>query len=416
MSKSINQTLLDISKGDSLLEVTYTFLMLSNYAMTNAKHIRTCLDLESLRSKVKEEIINNWPEFVPIPNYMDQLDNDKLQKIIGLVLSLNTEFKTIEPEIRKLISHYTTRIGLSHTPTELKNLISSIVNHYQTQYELNHFFDFNARSGDLLSEVMSLSYSQQPAFYFEEANPIMFQIAQMLFKLSGAERLTLSNCNSLVQSKFIQNKMKVDCVVSYPRLSIILGDEESHVYKPYLSVPLKNADKINSPEALYIQLVKHCLTESGIGIIVVSDGFLSRHGYDKEVRNHFIKKNIIEAVISLPNNLYTGTTLSTSLIILNHNRTPDKKIHFINLAQLGLDKDNINKTCKWLNYPEELDKAHQISISPSIVLENAGSLRPVDYLDEGFKVGISNSTNASKKLDIALNEYLVSYQIWLKNS
>lgn len=413
MHRTISQKLLTLSKGESLLDITYSFLLIACYAKQskNVSHIQTSPDMYPIRTSIFKAALEKWPDTGPFQYHFDKVDNSTITKLIEIVVSLDQNFDDVEFQIRNLITDYTKRLSLSYTPTVLKELIVSIVDTYRQKLTLNTFYDFNARSGDLISQIFTLDLEQTPTLYLEESNPIMHQIGSMLFELSGVERIKFFNKNSLIDSEFIKNKMKADCVLSYPRLSIMLNDEESLPYKPYLSVLPKNNEKIHSPEALYIQLIKFSLNKNGIGLFVVSDGFLSRHGYDKEVREYFIKQNLIEAVISLPNNLYTGTTLSTSLIVVRRNRHPSAKVHFINLSKDFITPDTIKDTCNKLSNLKANSKSNT-SVSRNLITNNQYSLRPIEYLNNEINQESFDSNIAQLELDQAMADYFEAYQKW----
>jgi type I restriction enzyme M protein len=68
--------------------------------------------------------------------------------------------------------------------------------------------------------------------------------------------------------------------------------------------------------------------------IVLDQGALFRKGKEAEIRKGFVEKDLIEAVILLPEKLFYNVTASGIIMILNRNKPEDRrgKILFINAS------------------------------------------------------------------------------------
>ena len=74
------------------------------------------------------------------------------------------------------------------------------------------------------------------------------------------------------------------------------------------------------------------LNDKGVMATVMPHGVLFRGGAEKVIREGIVRANIIEAIISLPPNLFYGTGIPACILVINRNKPKslDNKIVFIN--------------------------------------------------------------------------------------
>lgn len=65
-------------------------------------------------------------------------------------------------------------------------------------------------------------------------------------------------------------------------------------------------------------------------VVLMAVGFTYRSGSEEEFRKYLIEKNYLEAIIQLPPNLHSATSIETTFFVINKDKTDDK-VHFINL-------------------------------------------------------------------------------------
>src|SRR5699024_7388920 len=112
------------------------------------------------------------------------------------------------------------------------------------------------------------------------------------------------------------------------------------------------------------------LGQEGTMAIVLPHGVLFRGGAEGEIRKRLLDKNHIDAVIGLPDKLFTNTGIPVTVIILNKNRLLDASVLMID-ALKSLDKkgkqnviqekdiDKIVDT--YIERTEEKDYSHKAS-------------------------------------------------------
>ena len=86
----------------------------------------------------------------------------------------------------------------------------------------------------------------------------------------------------------------------------------------------------------FIMHMESQLADDGKLATIIPDGVLTRNG-DKEYREYMIENDLVEAVISLPDNLFEGTKTSTSILVLNKDKPEqrEREIMFFNANQEG---------------------------------------------------------------------------------
>lgn len=84
------------------------------------------------------------------------------------------------------------------------------------------------------------------------------------------------------------------------------------------------------------------LKESGTMAIVLPHGVLFRGGAEGVIREKLLRDGSIDAVIGMPANLFYGTSIPTTVIILKKNRT-SRDVLFIDASQGFVKNKNQNK-------------------------------------------------------------------------
>lgn len=126
---------------------------------------------------------------------------------------------------------------------------------------------------------------------------------------------------------------------------------------------LKSVKRISS-EWAYITSTISQLKIGGKGVVVIPDGLLGRIN-DYEIRKHFIEKGRIEAVISLPCNIFKNVSVKVSLLVISEN---NKTVKFIDASEIYqstrrvniLSDENINEILNLLSNDGEKSTTKRI--------------------------------------------------------
>ena len=65
-------------------------------------------------------------------------------------------------------------------------------------------------------------------------------------------------------------------------------------------------------------------------VVLMPVGFTYRGSIEEEFRKHLVEKNYLEAIIQLPPNLHSATSIETTFFVINKQKN-NEKVHFINL-------------------------------------------------------------------------------------
>ena len=133
---------------------------------------------------------------------------------------------------------------------------------------------------------------------------------------------------------------KFDLVVSNPPFSDKAwsnGIDPSHDkferFDGYGIPPKKNGDY-----AFLLHVLKS-LKSTGKGAIILPHGVLFRGNVEAEIRKNILKRGYIKGIIGLPPNLFYGTGIPASIIILDKENAQNRKGIFIIDASKGFVKD-----------------------------------------------------------------------------
>lgn len=89
--------------------------------------------------------------------------------------------------------------------------------------------------------------------------------------------------------------------------------------------------KIHKGTVLDVAHFEHILAQtSSKAVVLMATGFTFSGGVEEAFRKHLIEQNYLEAIIQLPPNLHSATSIETVFFVVNKQKSDDK-VHFINL-------------------------------------------------------------------------------------
>ena len=165
-----------------------------------------------------------------------------------------------------------------------------------------------------------------PRLYGQEMNLNTWAICQMNLFLQGVDEAHVVRGDTLRHPKHFRRGrlMAFDRVLANPPFSLKnWGWEEWRTGDPY------GRDRYGCPPRAYgdLAFVQHMLASlapAGMLGVVVPRGILYRGGAEASIRRGLIEDDLIEAVISLPPNLFYGTGVSACVMIINR-RKPEAR-------------------------------------------------------------------------------------------
>ncbi len=180
----------------------------------------------------------------------------------------------------------------------------------------------------------------------QEKNRNTYVIARMNMVLHGYENATIEHGDTFDNPKFLNDgKLKqFDIVLANPPWNQSNWHHEKWTkHDPYdrftFGLPPKG-----SGDWAWLQLMYASLKKGGRMGIVLDNGVLFRGSSEGTIRQQFIEKDLIEAVIGLPGNLFYNTSSPGCLVIFNDNKPKNRqgKILVIDASKDFLEGKNQN--------------------------------------------------------------------------
>jgi len=206
------------------------------------------------------------------------------------------------------------------TPSLVCKLLSSLVG-VQEKYKV---CDLWCRNGEILIEATKDIADVRIRGWSNKINENELSI--MLAVISGCDDFHIENKNILFENALsIDNEF--DVVLSNPPFSIPFNkydiDSELTIWgKP----PERYSDFLFLAKALQM------LNDNGRAAIVVSTSVLDRSGAEKKIRENLSKSGFIKTIIRLPKKIFTGTPVSTAVILLDK-KNDSETIRMIDATQ-----------------------------------------------------------------------------------
>jgi type I restriction enzyme M protein len=277
------------------------------------------------------------------------LDDDRLALLIEVVSRHRLGLKNAEPDIlgrayeyllRKFAEGQGQSAGEFYTPKEVGWLMAHLIDPqpYRTVY------DPTCGSAGLLIKCRLLfeerhpkDKSKAPKLFGQELNPVTFAMAKMNMFLHDYTDSTFQIGDSFTKPGFAAEGAglrKFDYVVANPMWNQDNYDEtlyENDQWKRFEYGPAPSS----SADWGWLQHIAASLTENGRAAVVLDTGAVSRgsgsksSSKEKLIRQGFVEADFIEGVILLPENLFYNTPSPGVIIVLNRNKLPTRKGHFL---------------------------------------------------------------------------------------
>ncbi len=292
-----------------------------------------------------------------------------------------------------LISQFASEAGKKagefYTPAMVSDMMAQIVTIDQKDKKLFSVFDPTMGSGSLMLNVRKyLTYQDNVKFHGQELNTTTFNLAKMNLILHGvdSEDMNLRNGDTLNKDWPTDEPYTFDSVVMNPPYSAKWSADASFVDDSRFNRYGKLAPKSKADFSFLLHGYYH-LKETGTMAIVLPHGVLFRSAAEGTIRQKLLEDGSIYAVIGMPANLFFGTSIPTTVIILKKNRTT-RDVLFIDASndfikgknQNKLSKENIEKIVSAFVERKGIEKyAHLASFDE--IQENDYNLNIPRYVD-----------------------------------
>lgn len=246
-----------------------------------------------------------------------------------------------------LISNYAKNAGKSggefFTPQHVSKLIAQLAMHKQTS--VNKIYDPACGSGSLLLQAKKHfdNHIVQEGFFGQELNHTTYNLARMNMFLHNVnyDKFQIELGDTLITPHFGDDK-PFDAIVSNPPYSVnwIGSDDPTLINDDRFAPAGVLAPKSKADFAFVLHALSY-LSSKGRAAIVCFPGIFYRGGAEQKIRKYLVDNNYVETVISLAPNLFYGTTIAVTILVLAKNK-PNTNIQFIDASDKEFFKKETN--------------------------------------------------------------------------
>lgn len=272
-------------------------------------------------------------EGVLLTKDLEDIEEDILQRLVSLINQVEVTPQLIE----EVLYHFSVNEGKLGgefmTPPPVSKLMSLLLN-----IKGGTIYDGTAGVAQLLIEVGGRASKSGNDYYLfgQEINPDTWAIGKMNLVMHGMKH-EFALGNTLSNPAYLEGSQlkRFDYVIMNFPFSVKGWGRDKAEYDLYKRFPYGIPSESNADLA-FVQQGLSSLDEEGKAAFVVTHGTLFRGGAERKIREAMIKDDVIEAVIGLPPNLFPTTAIPVAILILNKNKSSDRKgvIQFINAEDL----------------------------------------------------------------------------------
>jgi type I restriction enzyme M protein len=299
-----------------------------------------------------------------------------------------------------LISNYAANAGKSggefFTPQHVSRLIAQLAMHQQTS--VNKIYDPAAGSGSLLLQAKKHfdAHIIEDGFYGQEINHTTYNLARMNMFLHNInyDKFNMQLGNTLTEPHFIDDK-PFDAIVSNPPYSVNwIGSDDPTLINDDRFAP---AGVLAPKSKADFAFVLHCLSylsPKGRAAIVCFPGIFYRGGAEAKIRKYLVDNNYVETVISLAPNLFFGTTIAVTILVLSKHK-PDTAIQFIDASGLFKKETNTN-----ILTDDHIDRIMGVFDSKENLAHFARSVPVAEIAAKDYNLSVSSYVEAKDTREI----------------
>jgi type I restriction enzyme M protein len=246
-----------------------------------------------------------------------------------------------------LISNYAANAGKSggefFTPQHVSKLIAQLAMHKQTS--VNKIYDPACGSGSLLLQAKR-HFDQhliEDGFWGQELNHTTYNLARMNMFLHNVnyDKFNIQLGDTLIAPHFLDDK-PFDAIVSNPPYSVKwIGSDDPTLINDDRFAPAGVLAPKSKADFAFVLHALSFLSSKGRAAIVCFPGIFYRGGAEQKIRQYLVDNNYVETVISLAPNLFFGTTIAVTILVLSKHKA-DTTTQFIDASALFKKETNNN--------------------------------------------------------------------------
>ncbi len=295
-----------------------------------------------------------------------------------------------------LISNYAQNAGKSggefFTPQHVSKLIAQLAMHKQDK--VNKIYDPACGSGSLLLQAKKHfdAHIIAEGFWGQEINHTTYNLARMNMFLHNInyDKFNIQLGNTLIDPQFGDDK-PFDAIVSNPPYSVNwIGSDDPTLINDDRFAP---AGVLAPKSKADFAFVLHCLSylsSKGRAAIVCFPGIFYRGGAEQKIRKYLVDNNHVETVIALASNLFYGTSIAVTILVLAKNKT-NMNTQFIDASGQDFFKKETNNN---VMYDEHIQKIMDAFDSKANIDHIARSVPYEEIVTNDYNLSVSSYVQA----------------------
>ena len=295
--------------------------------------------------------------------------------------------------------------GDINTPDSVSQLMVQLLNPVK-----GIVLDSTCGIGGFFQEVEDNYPNNKFKFYGQEYNGSTLALAKLRFAFNEKNAIQFGESQSTLRHDQFP-ELKADYVIMHPPFNVRTSADEIIESDPRFEYGLPPKSNAN---LAWVQHAIYHLKENGKAAILLSNGSLSSR-VESQMRKNIIDADLVEAIITLPSQLFSNTSIPASIWLLSKDKVRKEEVLFIDASDLGekknrvqreLTKNNIDEIASQFRFWQEnnLTFSNKIGFSNSVgiseIAQNDYLLAPSRYV--GFKSQLVVDLNNAKPLSEVL--------------
>ena len=250
-----------------------------------------------------------------------------------------------------LMGMYASHAGKSggeyYTPQEVSELLARLT--IVGKKRVNKVYDPACGSGSLLLKFAKILGRENvgDGFFGQEINITTYNLCRINMFLHDIayDKFNIAHGDTLTDPLHWDEE-PFEAIVSNPPYSIKwAGDDNTILINDPRFSPAGVLAPKSKADMAFIMHALSWLATSGSAAIVCFPGILYRGGAEQKIRKYLVDNNFVDCIISLPDNLFFGTTIATCIMVIRKGKSENSTL-FINASYEFVKITNSNKLTK----------------------------------------------------------------------
>ncbi|WP_312351751.1 type I restriction-modification system subunit M [Empedobacter sp.] len=331
-----------------------------------------------------------------------------------------------------LISNYAANAGKSggefFTPQNVSKLIAQLAMHKQTT--VNKIYDPAAGSGSLLLQAKKHfdNHIIEDGFFGQEINHTTYNLARMNMFLHNVnyDKFNIQLGDTLTDPHFIDDK-PFDAIVSNPPYSVNwVGSDDPTLINDDRFAPAGVLAPKSKADFAFVLHALNYLSSKGRAAIVCFPGIFYRGGAEQKIRKYLVDNNFVETVISLPANLFFGTSIGVNILVLSKHKSENstqfidatgedfykkvtnnnmlEDVHIEKIMQLFDTKEDVEHVALTIDNAKIAENDYNLSVSSYVEAVDTREVIDIKVLNTELAETVNNISSLRAAIDHLVKE------------